>query len=232
MTLLAIDTSMAACSAAILLPGENAPIQRFEPMARGHAEAIFPMIEGVLADAACGYKDLTCIAVSVGPGSFTGVRAALAAARGLSLAADIPIVSANSLEIMAQACLRRTTAEQRCGGFIVAHDARRGEFYLQAFGPDGAPRTEPALFSLDRSTPGSLGAAGLIVGSGAPILADHAASQGATFGVALTELLPDAADLARLAIRKAASRTPPTPLYLRPADAKPQTGKSVTRVQP
>ncbi|MGB0086765.1 MAG: tRNA (adenosine(37)-N6)-threonylcarbamoyltransferase complex dimerization subunit type 1 TsaB, partial [Rhodomicrobiaceae bacterium] len=63
MTILAIDTSMAACSAAVLLPGDRQAVRRFEPMDRGHAEALFPMIEAVMAEAGCSFRDLTKIAV-------------------------------------------------------------------------------------------------------------------------------------------------------------------------
>ena len=153
MTILAFDTSLAACSAAILQDGAASPIQRFERMERGHAEALFPMIEAVMAEAGCGFGDLTKIAVTAGPGSFTGVRAGVAAARGFALAAMLPILAATSLEVMARGLVRRSTASERAAKFMVAHDARREEFYVQGFTAEGEPLSEPELCGLCARAP-------------------------------------------------------------------------------
>jgi tRNA threonylcarbamoyladenosine biosynthesis protein TsaB len=226
MAILAIDTSMGACSAAILRPDASDPVQRFAAMPRGHAEALFAMIEAVMSEAGCDFAGLSKIAVTVGPGSFTGVRAGMAAARGLALAAKRPIVGATSLEVMAAGCRRRL---HETGAFAVVQDARREECYVQNFAASGAALNEPGVFSIGEAAKALPPEVGLLVGSGAAALAAEAKSQGRSFRVELPELLPEAADLARIAITRAPSPRPPAPLYLRPADAKPQTDKSVAR---
>jgi tRNA threonylcarbamoyladenosine biosynthesis protein TsaB len=229
MTILAFDTSMAACSAALLLDGATSPIQRLERMERGHAEALFPMIEAVMAEAACGFAELTKIAVTAGPGSFTGVRAGVAAARGLALAASLPIVAATSLEVMARGLVRRTSAVERAGGFVVAHDARREEFYVQGFTAEGEPLSEPALCGIDEAVDAVLHGIGLVVGSGAAAIALEAARRGRELRAGFADLLPEAGDLAALAVNRLPQHRPVAPLYLRAPDAKPQTDKSLAR---
>ncbi|WP_088346474.1 MULTISPECIES: tRNA (adenosine(37)-N6)-threonylcarbamoyltransferase complex dimerization subunit type 1 TsaB [Rhodomicrobium] len=227
MTLLAIDTSMTACSAALLRAGAAGPVQRFEPMERGHAEAIFPMIEAVMAEAGCRFADLTRIAVTVGPGSFTGVRAGVAAARGLAVAAGLPVIGVNSLEVMARGCLRRLGNEE--GGFAIAHDAKRGEFYVQHFAGDGAPLSEPQIMDLAQAAASIPASVALIAGSGAAAIAEEAGRRGREIRALFPVLLPEAGDLALIASAREPDARPPAPLYLRPADAKPQTDKSLAR---
>jgi tRNA threonylcarbamoyladenosine biosynthesis protein TsaB len=231
MTILAIDTSMAACSAAILTPGAAAPMQRYEAMARGQAEQIFPMIEAVLAEAGCGYPALTRIAVTLGPGSFTGVRAGVAAARGLALAAALPVVGAGSLEVMARGCVRRLAENERAGGFAVLQDARRNEVYMQLFAPDGEALSEPHVQSVADALAALPAEMTLIVGSGAPLIAAQAEIQGRHLRARLPDLLPEAGDLALLAVHRAPSARPPAPLYLRAPDAKPQTDARPARAR-
>ena len=228
MTILAIDTSMAACSAAVLLPGDRQAVRRFEPMDRGHAEALFPMIEAVMAEAGCSFRDLSKIAVTLGPGSFTGVRVGVAAARGIALAARLPVVGATSLEVMARGCVRRLGADERRGGFAVLHDARRDELYVQCFAEDGEATGEPQLLRVaDAATlPPEIA---LAVGSGAMPAARDAERQGRHLRTALRDLLPEAGDLALIAKHRPAADHPPAPLYLRPPDAKPQSDKTLAR---
>lgn len=229
MTILAFDTSMAACSAAILQDGAASSIQRFERMERGHAEALFPMIEAVMAQAGRGFGDLTKIAVTAGPGSFTGVRAGVAAARGFALAAKLPVVAATSLEVMARGLVRRSSASERAGGFMVAHDARREEFYLQGFSAEGEPLSEPELCGLSEAADAALQGIGLVVGSGAAAIALEAARRGRELRAGFADLLPEAGDLAAIAVNRIPQLRPVAPFYLRAPDAKPQTGKNLAR---
>jgi tRNA threonylcarbamoyl adenosine modification protein YeaZ len=233
MAILAIDTSMAACSAAILPLGSERPMQRFAPMARGHAEELFAMIEAVMAEADCDFSSFSKIAVTLGPGSFTGVRAGLAAARGFALAAGLPIVGANSLEVMAQGCLRRLGPHERSQGFAVVHDARREECYAQAFDAGGQALGEPGLFNIGEVTETLPPGINVLVGTAAIAAVAAAGAKGAAndFAARLPDLLPEAADLARIAVPRAPLPQPPAPLYLRPADAKPQTDKSLARAE-
>jgi tRNA threonylcarbamoyladenosine biosynthesis protein TsaB len=228
MNVLAFDTCMAACSAALIRGDTERLCCRFAPMDRGHAETLFPMIEAVMQEAQLGFADLHRIAVTRGPGSFTGVRAGIAAARGFALACGAPVVVASSLEVMALGC-RERLGEQGCGsGFLIAHDARRGELYVQRFSANAEPLSEPAL-----ATPGdAVGLAdgfGLVAGSGAPLIAAEADRAGIRLRAALPDLLPDAAHMARLAIRRAPLDKPVSPLYLRAPDAKPQTDQRLAR---
>ena len=97
MRLLALDTATAACSVALWRDGAVLA-RRFEAMLRGQSEALMPMVGAVLAEAGCGFKDLDAIAVTVGPGAFTGLRIGLAAARGMALAAELPLIGVTTLE--------------------------------------------------------------------------------------------------------------------------------------
>jgi tRNA threonylcarbamoyladenosine biosynthesis protein TsaB len=228
MVILALDTSLTACSVALLL-ADGRTVERFEEMPRGHAEALFPMVEAVMTEAGIDYIALGKIAVALGPGSFTGVRAGVAAARGLALAAQKPLVGVGTLEIMARRCVAELPTEDREGGFVIAHDARRDEVYLQCFHPGGAPLAGPVVASLSAALAHIPGTAGTLAGSGAPALAQAGAAPGRRLRVRLPALLPHAGDLARIALNREPGVAAPSPLYLREADAKPQTDKSVAR---
>lgn len=122
--ILGIDTSAGQCAVA-LFASDGRVWQRAEPMDRGHAEALFPMIDAVLSDAGVALGDLARIAVCTGPGSFTGVRIGVAAARGLALGCGIPAVGITRFEALAS------------GPGPVALPGRSGQIFVQDFGPDG-----------------------------------------------------------------------------------------------
>ncbi|OYW58073.1 MAG: tRNA (adenosine(37)-N6)-threonylcarbamoyltransferase complex dimerization subunit type 1 TsaB, partial [Rhodobacterales bacterium 12-65-15] len=96
LSLLAFDTSVAHCAAALLLPDRL--ILREEAMEKGQAERLMPLLEEILADGGIGWHDLSALAVGTGPGNFTGVRIAVAAARGLALGLKIPAIGVTLLE--------------------------------------------------------------------------------------------------------------------------------------
>jgi tRNA threonylcarbamoyladenosine biosynthesis protein TsaB len=127
LPILAFDTSAAHCAAALLW--DDGLILRDEPMQKGQAERLMPMLEEVLAEAGLGWRDLKALAVGTGPGNFTGVRIAVAAARGLALGLGVPAVGVTRLEALAYGLPRPMT---------VIEDARRGEVYVQLFTDDGA----------------------------------------------------------------------------------------------
>jgi tRNA threonylcarbamoyl adenosine modification protein YeaZ len=114
-----------------------------EDMPTGQAERIFPAIAELLARNGTAYAGLTRIAVTTGPGSFTGVRIGLSAARGLGLALGIPVVGVPTLFAISLAA--------RCDALAVVLDARRGEAYLQLFSGPGIPIGEPALLPADEA---------------------------------------------------------------------------------
>jgi tRNA threonylcarbamoyladenosine biosynthesis protein TsaB len=228
MNVLAFDTCMAACSVALIRAGEGRVYCRFAPMERGHSESLFPMLKAVMDEAELEFADLTRIAVTRGPGTFTGVRAGIAAARGLALGLGVPVVSATSLEVMALGALAELGAAECGRGFLIAHDARRGELYLQLFDAQANALTEPTLGSAGDAAQ-LAAASSLVAGSGAALVAAQAERAGVGVRAVLAGLLPDAAQLARLAIRRAPSASPVSPLYLRPPDAKPQMDKHLAR---
>jgi tRNA threonylcarbamoyladenosine biosynthesis protein TsaB len=229
MDVLAFDTCMAACSVALLRSGKDDGLyRRFARQERGHSEALFPMIAAVMDEAGMAFADLGTIAVTRGPGSFTGVRAGIAAARGLALATGAAIVTATSLEVMALGCLDQLGPQACAAGFLIAHDARRGELYVQSFDADARAISEPVLATPEEAALLAV-PCGLAAGSGAALVAAEAQRTGLTVRAVLPDLMPDAIHLARLALRREPEQSPVSPLYLRAPDAKPQLDKHLAR---
>jgi tRNA threonylcarbamoyladenosine biosynthesis protein TsaB len=206
MIVLGLDTCLTACSVAVS-DGGRVLAHESEVMARGHQERLAPMAERVMGQAGLAFSGLERIAVTVGPGSFTGLRVGLAFAKGLAAALDLPLVGVGTLEALA--------AEAE-GLVFAAIDARRDQIYLQAF-EDGRPLMAPDALELGAAAARLAEIAGgrplTLVGSGAPLLAalvPHA-----------RVLTPQGAD-ARLVARLAAARAPgpARPLYLRAPDAR------------
>ncbi len=222
MNILALDTSMGACSAAILL-GQGDALRlhaRHEAMVRGHAEALMPMVAELLAEAGLAASELDLIAATMGPGSFTGVRIAIAAARGLALATRAKLYGTDSLSVMAMVALM--TGALPNGPFAVAVDARRGMLYLGLFDEAGQRRDGPLLIAPDEGAGLLPGGLGMAVGSGASLLAEASALRGRRIETALPELQPSAAALAEIALEASETHQTLRPLYLRPPDARPQ----------
>ena len=219
MNILALDTSMGACSAA-LLRADGVLFARQERMTRGHAEALMPMVADVMSESGVAFGALDRIGATTGPGSFTGVRIAISAARGLASVTGAKLFGVDSLTVMAKQALATGIA----GGapFAVAVDARRGMLYFGLY--DGAARKldGPLLIAPDDAANLLPGALRTAVGSGAATLAEAAASRGALIAAKLPDLEPSATELAALA--RDSGETVPVlrPLYLRPPDARPQ----------
>lgn len=218
LTILALDTAVSACSVALWRDG-GTRAHRLEAMTRGHAEALLPMVESVMAEARFAYPGLDMIAATVGPGTFTGLRVGLATARGLALACAHPLLGVGTLEALAQG----TGEVERRGRHVLAvMDARRGELYAELFASDLASLAGPR-----RILPEALGAlaAGvslLLVGDGAP--AATKALPGADLLRSQAPPYPDAAGVAAIAARapeRARSGQEVRPLYLRGPGASP-----------
>jgi tRNA threonylcarbamoyladenosine biosynthesis protein TsaB len=227
MHILAFDTCFDGCSASVAeLRGGAVSVlgalsERFET---GHAERLIPMIGEVMREAGIGFDQICRIAVTTGPGTFTGTRIGVAAARSLVLATGALTIGVSSLPVMAEAA----GAHVR-GPLAVVIDARRGEVYAQAFDGDAAANTTPQLLSIeDAARIGGTGAI-VLVGSGAQVVADIALRNGRKVTTMFPDLVPDAVSLVHLAARMQASDAPVSPLYLRPPDAKPQDGKAIAR---
>src|SRR6266508_474501 len=149
MNILALDTSMGACSAAVMRDDGAARhlFMREALMPRGHAEALMPMIAEVMEEAGLDFAALDLIAATVGPGSFTGVRIAIAAARGLALVTPARLYGTDSLTVMAR--LARATEAVGRAPFAVAVDARRGMLYLGLYDGEGRKLEGPLLIAPD-----------------------------------------------------------------------------------
>lgn len=218
MKILAIDTALPAVSACVLDDDAEAAAA-FETIAmeRGHAEALLPLIDRVMARAEGGFAALDRIAVTVGPGSFTGLRVGVAAARALGLACEIPVVGVSTLAALAAPLI----LEQKPGLVVAAIDARRGNVFFAAFGPDGRAVLAPRLAPI-REAARSLGAGhARIAGSGAAMLAIEATAAGMIIEV-VDRLAPDIVVVAKLGLLADPDLAPPRPLYLKAPDAKPQ----------
>lgn len=130
--ILAIDTSAAQC--AVALVGAGGSVVRSQAMTRGHAEALFPMIDEAHAELSSRYEDLTRIAVCTGPGSFTGLRVGIAAARGLALGLGIPAIGVTRFEAVA--------SQVSLPGAICL-PGRGGTVFVQDFDANGLALSKP-----------------------------------------------------------------------------------------
>ncbi|MEX0583186.1 MAG: tRNA (adenosine(37)-N6)-threonylcarbamoyltransferase complex dimerization subunit type 1 TsaB, partial [Sneathiella sp.] len=194
-------------------------------------EILMPMIEALMRDVGLTYADIDLIAVTVGPGTFTGLRIGLAAARGMSLAARKPLIGVTTLEALAAAVPEAMTDGRPV---IATADARRGEVYLQSFNvhssnniispliPPTACKIETALSSLDIRK-------AVIVGSGGPFLQSQPEFDEVRYQLLELDEDPDAQYVARIALSRGMppqNSAPPAPLYLRAPDAKLPGGRN------
>jgi tRNA threonylcarbamoyladenosine biosynthesis protein TsaB len=210
VNILAVDTALGACSAA-LLRDDNVLARRFVAMERGHAEALAPMVEAVMREAKIGFSAVDRLAVTVGPGTFTGQRVGLAFMRGLRVALHKPLTGVTSLAAMAEQARAETGADHAA----VIHDARRGEVYLEI--DDGGARLAhfEDVSTVLRGVTGTLG----LAGTAASRLAEILEAEG-YFPILSKITAPDAQWVARLAAKLEPHQSAPRPLYLRAPDAK------------
>ena len=221
MIILAIDTAGAACSAALWRDGKILA-QQIEPMTRGQAERLMPMVRSLAGGAAVRLLDIDLFAVSTGPGAFTGLRIGLAAAAGMALAAGRPIIGIDNFEISARAVPRDRIVGR---SLLVALDSRRAELFARPFDDSWTPLAEPACLApaeLDSILPSG---PVLVTGDAAEVAAEVLAHRRDPDRVAVFESAGPAepAILAALAAERTgdAGFDTPTPLYLRPPDATP-----------
>jgi tRNA threonylcarbamoyladenosine biosynthesis protein TsaB len=217
MITLAFDTCLAACSAAVVEDG-RVLASRSDPMLRGHQERLAPLVAEVMAQAGLSFDRLDRVGVTVGPGSFTGLRVGLAFAKGLGAALSIPVVGVGLLEALAE-----PLAAGAPGAVFAVLDAKRGQVYLQAFA-DGAPLMAPDALELGVAQARLAELAGhgqaSLIGSGAPLLAEVLPG-----ALVIAAEHADPAAVARLAAARAP--VPPRPLYLRAPDARLPGGKAL-----
>ncbi len=214
--LLAVDTALGGCSVA-LMDGDAIHAHIFEPMDRGHAERLAPMVQQAMQGV--GFNALDRLAVTTGPGTFTGQRVGLAFMRGLRLALKIPLTGVTTLEAIAVAAMQET----KLGRAAVIHDARRDEAYLLLREGDAVvqqPAVLPFADAIERIR--AFGACA-IAGTGAQAAKD---ALGSDFTLSSVRQ-PDALWVARLAANLPPMMEAPGPLYLRAPDAKLPGGKAL-----
>ncbi len=214
--ILALDTAHQYCQGA-LVRADGELHQIVEPRSRGHAERLIDMVDELLADAHLTIKEIDRFVVTTGPGSFTGLRVGLAAARGFGVALNKPVLGLSTLEAMSLSAPPQTPHK-------VLFDARRDQHYFQAFAAPGQPSGAPQLLENDRIEE-HINRGDLVLGTGAEFAIDQCGSKGDSDA-------PEWLDIARVARYGALITTgnyKPEPLYVRAADAKPQSGKSIAR---
>jgi tRNA threonylcarbamoyl adenosine modification protein YeaZ len=226
MRVLAIDTALAACSAAVL-DTEHGGIVAAEslPMTRGHAEALMPLIARVMDQAGLAFTDLDRVAVTTGPGSFTGLRVGIAAARGIALATGKSAVGLSTLFAYAAP---QMAADDRIP-VVAAIDARHGHVYLQVFGPGGRTPSAPRLAPLREAVQAASAAPACIVGSAAQSVAAGLSQADAQPAAVDARPAPDIAWVARIGAGLPEGQSPPKPQYLRAPDAQPQNAAQLPR---
>lgn len=217
MRLLAFDVTAAACSAAVLGDSGEVLAHAARMAERGHSELLMPMLRDVLGTAGTRVGALDLIAVTTGPGTFTGIRIGLAAARGLSLAGGVPLRGVTSFEAVAAAVV----AEERAGRpLVVAIDSRRADLFVQAFGADArAPAAVPPDGLAQWAPAGPL----LVAGDAAAAAVGSLRAAGGEASLARWQGPPDAIHVARAALagwQPGLPMPPPAPFYLRAPEVK------------
>jgi tRNA threonylcarbamoyladenosine biosynthesis protein TsaB len=225
MRVLAIDTALEACSAALLDTEQGGTLARqSRPMARGHAEALLPLISDVMIQCEMEFAQIDRVAVTTGPGSFTGLRVGLSAARGIGLAAGKPVVGLTTLAALAAPYI----AADDTTSVAVAVDARHNHVYLQIFGPAGRTLIAPRIVPVAEAVRSAAAAPMRLVGSGAPMLAAAWPKNSTPLSVD-ERRAPDIDWVARLGAAANEAQSAPKPLYLRAPDAQPQDASQLPR---
>jgi tRNA threonylcarbamoyladenosine biosynthesis protein TsaB len=224
--ILAIDTALGSCSVCVIEEGRPLPLSMdSEDMTTGHAEAIMPMIERVMQQVDGGFPSLARVAVSIGPGSFTGLRIGIAAARAIGLAAGIPVVGVSTLSAYAAPLINASES----GVIAVGIDARHGAVFFQAFTSAGRTIVLPRVISVKEAGRAIGSGPVRLAGSGAAALAVETMALGLKASIADLRAAPEILWIARLGLSADPAAAPAKPLYLRPPGATPQTGKTVPR---
>jgi len=226
MRILAIDTALGASSVAVLDSSGGAPLAfASEAMAKGHAEALLPIVRETVAGLEGGFPSLSRIAVTIGPGSFTGIRIGLSAARAFGLALNVRVIGVSTLSAYAAPLIAGLEGDI----VAVAIDARHGNVFFQAFAPGGRTLVSPRVTSLKEAAR-AIGAGSVrLAGSAAAALALECWALGLKAQVADGTASPDIVWVARLGLAADPKLAEPKPLYLRPPNVTPPTGGVVER---
>ena len=218
MLILAIDTALDACAAGVLDTEAGRLIaQESQAMKRGHAEALLPLIARVIEQSGIAFAALDRIAVTTGPGSFTGLRVGLSAARGVALAANKPVVGLTTLTAYAAPLVSQNGEHP----VISAIDARHDHVYLQAVSGNGSSLIRPRVAPIAEALAASRFGAPHLVGNAANILAERWPAQAPPPFKVDAQPAPDIAWVGWLGAAVSPDTAPARPFYLRAPDAKP-----------
>ncbi|WP_342029745.1 tRNA (adenosine(37)-N6)-threonylcarbamoyltransferase complex dimerization subunit type 1 TsaB [Bosea vaviloviae] len=219
MRILAIDTALGACSACVLEAGQAEPLAIEQiAMERGHAEALMPLVERVMKAVEGGFASLDRVAVTVGPGSYTGLRVGISAARAIALAAGIPAIGVTTLAATAAPLIGRESGRV----IAAALDAKHGQVWFQALSSQGKPLVSLRQVN-HRDAARAIGAGPVsLVGSAAMAVANEAWAIGLDALVLDESRAPDVTWVARLGMIADPQDAPPRPLYLKAPETTPQ----------
>jgi tRNA threonylcarbamoyladenosine biosynthesis protein TsaB len=222
MLILAIDTALDACAAAVLDTGTSKLIaMESQAMKRGHAEALMPLIARVMKESGLPFAALDRVAVTTGPGSFTGLRVGLSAARGIALAANKPVVGLTTLSAYAAPVV----SEGGEAPVISAIDARHDQVYVQVVSGNGSSLVRPKVAPIPEALDASRYGAPHLVGNAAGILAGRWPKDAAAPIKVETLAAPDITWVAWLGAAVNPPTAPAKPFYLKAPDAKPSQDK-------
>lgn len=218
MKILAIDTALGACSACVY-ESTTGQVHGTATLAmqRGHAEALPGLIENIRGQLMLGLESLERVAVTVGPGSFTGIRVGIAAARALGLALNVPVVGVSTLSAFAAPLL----GDEARSAVAAAIDARHGAIYVMMISTSGAMQVSPRLLKIDQAALQLPSGPLRICGSGAALLAAAARQRGLSCDMSGALEAPDISFVARLGALADPATAPPDPLYLKAPDVTP-----------
>lgn len=218
MLILAIDTALDACAAAVLDTEAGKVIaSESQIMKRGHAEALMPLIARVMGEAGTGFDSLGRIAVTTGPGSFTGLRVGLSAARGIALAANKPVVGVNTLAAYAAPVVSENVEHP----IVSVIDARHDHVYFQVVSGNGTALVRPKVAPIAEALSAWRFGTPYLVGNAAKLLAERWPSH-ALPPINADELAaPDIAWVGWLGAAVSPDAAPARPFYLRLPDVKP-----------
>lgn len=226
MRILAIDTSCGAASVAVVESGVTEPLAALSRlMARGHAEALAPMVEEAMRGVEGGFSSLDRIAVTTGPGSFTGIRVGLAMARAMGAVLAIPVVGVSTLAAFAAPLL----SEPRSGIIAAAIDARHGSAFFQLFEASGRPLGPPRCEAVRECVRGIGAGPALLAGNAAAAMANEAHRAGLPYDLSAATDVPDIVAVARMGLALDPGVNPARPLYVKPPDAHPNPTEPIPR---
>ncbi|MCC7305815.1 MAG: tRNA (adenosine(37)-N6)-threonylcarbamoyltransferase complex dimerization subunit type 1 TsaB [Alphaproteobacteria bacterium] len=204
--ILAFDTAMSACSAGVYRAQDQKIFSKIVPLERGQGERLMPLIGEVLEEAGFGYEQIGALVTTLGPGAFTGLRIGMAAAKGMALALDIPLLGISNLHALALQYAHKKKPDRNLAVLI---ETRREDFYFQLFSNEGIALSDPAALAADEIRKQT--AECILIGDGVARFS----------GKAEGPAVPDAGYIAALLARQGEGQIftyAIEPLYLRPAD--------------